>query len=237
MGHHKGVGGDFIGTQGTSRVKPEPAKPQQGGPQYAVRERVRRNGVLVNVLAFADHQGRHQGGDPGVDVNHRATGEVEHPHVLQKAAYAPDPVGNGIVHEGRPQQGEDQERGELHPLGERADDQGRRDDREHGLKDHEDLVRNRGRVVRIRSRSHAFQAQPTKTAQPPIPWRKREAIAPQHPLDTQDPQHDHALHQDAQVVLPPDQPAIEKGQSWGHEHDQGRTRQHPCSVTGVYLRP
>ena len=58
-------------------------------------------------------------------------------------AAAPDPVGQRGVDERRPEQHEQGERGEAHPLGERAGDQGRRDDRERRLVDHEQDLRDR----------------------------------------------------------------------------------------------
>ena len=69
-----------------------------------------------------------------------------------------------VVHDRRPQQGEDQERLEAHALGERAGDQRRGDDGEHHLEDHERLVRDRRGVVGVGLEAHAVQPDPAQTA-------------------------------------------------------------------------
>ena len=52
--------------------------------------------------------------------------QIPHP-----AAHSPDPVGQGIIDEGRPEDRKDQKGGKFHPFRKGADDQGRRDDGEH----------------------------------------------------------------------------------------------------------
>jgi hypothetical protein len=42
-------------------------------------------------------------------------------------------------------------------------------------------------------------------------------------------------HQHVQHVAPGLQPAIEEGQSDGHEQDQCRARQHPSRISGVQV--
>ena len=91
------------------------------------------------------------------DVHHRAAGEIEAGNFaaqerVQQAALAPDHVRHREVDDERPQSGEQQHGAEFHALGERAGDQRRRDDGEHQLIDHERLLRNGGRVIRIRAR-------------------------------------------------------------------------------------
>ena len=80
---------------------------------------------------------------PGRDVDHRAAGEVERPHLAEPADGSglavglgidrPDPVGQRVVDERGPQQDEQAVRPEADALGEGPADQGRRDDGEHAL--------------------------------------------------------------------------------------------------------
>ena len=91
-------------------------------------------------------------------------GEVEGAQVVQPAVRAPHPVGDGIIDERRPEQGEHREGGKLHPLRKRAGDERRGDDREHHLVDHEELVGNGGRVVRVRRQPDPLQAEPGQVA-------------------------------------------------------------------------
>ena len=113
-------------------VEAEPADPQQRGADEGQHHVVAGAGVLA--LAEADRA--HQAGDAGVDVHHRAAGEVEHlDHgvgiaVGEEAVRSPDPVRDRRVDEDRPQADEPQHGRELHALGEGAGDQRRRDDRE-----------------------------------------------------------------------------------------------------------
>jgi hypothetical protein len=89
-------------------------------------------GIAVRVAAtLAEHDGCDQTGDTGIDVHHGATGEIEHAPVPHQAAVAaPHHVCDRRIDEGEPERHEHQHGREFHALGESADDQGRRDDRE-----------------------------------------------------------------------------------------------------------
>src|SRR5213593_2580209 len=84
-------------------------------------------------------EGGHQRRDPGTDVNDGPAREVERAELVQPTSRAPDPVGDRVVYEGRPQQGEEHERLEALTFRERTADQGWGDDREHHLEKHEGL--------------------------------------------------------------------------------------------------
>ena len=73
-------------------------------------------------------------------MDDRPSGEVQRPKISDPAPDRPDPMGQRIVDKRRPEQGEDQKTAELHPLGEGAGHEGRRDHRKHHLKDHEGLM-------------------------------------------------------------------------------------------------
>ena len=77
-------------------------------------------------------------------MNNGAAGEVEGapPVQPQPAIISPYPMGQGRVHDGRPDEDEDEEHAEFHALGECPGDEGRRDYGKLRLKDHEGLMRN-----------------------------------------------------------------------------------------------
>src|SRR3989304_302169 len=77
---------------------------------------------------LAEEEGGGQGGGARVDVDRRATGEVQGVNAARvqypQPARTEDPVRNRIVHQERPQQHEYQDRAELGPLREGAGDEG-----------------------------------------------------------------------------------------------------------------
>ena len=161
-------------------------------------------------------------------------GEVEGAEVTRpEEASAPHPVSHRRIHEHRPQRQEHQVARELHPLRERAGDEGRRDDGEHELEGHERLGRN-GRSVRGRRGAHP--GQPCEAKGPDdaaLVGPKGEGVPDQHPQDADHGQRDERLHHGGQDVLRPDQSAVEERQARGHEHDQGGRREHPGGIAGV----
>ena len=66
---------------------------------------------------------------------------------VEQAALAPDHVGQRAVDHQQPERSRRAACAELHALGIRAADQGRRDDREHELVDHPGGVRDGGGVL------------------------------------------------------------------------------------------
>ena len=138
--HHAG---EAVGFEARAHVEAEPANPQQRGADHHHGHVVRRHGCRAVADALADHQGADQAGDAGVDVNDRATGEVECAFLEQeacgfgrrracgrvrvrvRAGPPPDHVRHRQVREREPERHEQQHRAELDALGERADDQGR----------------------------------------------------------------------------------------------------------------
>ena len=103
-------------------------------------------------------------GGARADVHHNPPGEIHRTQLVQDAAMSPDPMCHRIVHDRYPEQAEEDERFEPLPLGERPRDQGRRDHREHRLIDHERLVGDRRRMVRIRLEADAVQPDPIEAA-------------------------------------------------------------------------
>ena len=135
--------------------------------------------MVAVTLALAHHQGGGQGGDAGVDVDDRAPGEIQGPQVLEPAAVTPDPVGHRTIDQGDPEDHEHQKSAELHALGKGAGDQGRRDDGEHGLVDHEGLMGNGFGIGLERLGPHPHEAEVIQVADEVAHVRaKGQAIAP-----------------------------------------------------------
>ena len=76
------------------------------------------------------------------DVDNGAAGEVEHALLEQPAVDVPDPVTDRVVNDRCPQNREQTPGTELHPFGDRSDDEGRRDDCEHHLIHGEEKLRH-----------------------------------------------------------------------------------------------
>ena len=89
-------------------------------------------GAGIAVPLRQDQQER-QGRHTGEDVHDGAAREIEHALLEQPAIDVPDPMADRVVDDRRPEHGKQAPGRELHPFRNRADDQGRRDDREHHL--------------------------------------------------------------------------------------------------------
>ena len=75
-------------------------------------------------------------------------------------------------------------------------------------------------------------------SRPPIKPSKlvgseRQAVAEEHPLERDHPQHDEALLERGQHVLAPDHAAVEEAQAGRHQHHQGGADQHEGRVGPV----
>ena len=164
-------------------------------------------------------------------------GEIERPEVPEPAARPPDPVGERIVDQRRPEKREDQEGRKLHPLRERPDDQRRCDDRKHRLEDHEGLVGDGGRVIRVRQAADEIEARPFQAADDPPSGVRPEGqgVAEENPLQADHADNHEALHQNGKDILPPDQPAVKESQPRNrHPQDQDRRYQNPRRVSRIH---
>ena len=78
-------------------------------------------------LTFADDQCRHQSGDSGVYVDHRAAGKVQHAQIPKEGPVStPGHVANGRVDDDGPDDCKEQHGRKLHALGKSTGDQSRR---------------------------------------------------------------------------------------------------------------
>ena len=241
-GHRgRGVGGDergrgqAVGADGAAGIEAEPAEPEEAGAEDRHRHVMRLGGRLDQAGAATDVQGRDQCGDAAREVDDRAAGEVEHAEAEEPAVGRPDPVGDRRVDEGRPGDGEQDERLEALALGEGAGDEGRGDDGEHHLEGHEGQVGDGGGVDVGRLAGHALEREPVEAAdeaQPRI-GAERQGVAPQDPGHADQAEDEEAVHDRAEHVLAANEAAIEEGQAGRHEHDQRAAGQHPGGISGV----
>src|SRR5215813_11571713 len=153
----------------------------------------------AGILALAEHEAAHQAGDAGVDMHHRAAGEVEYLVPAGEVAllvgigdaedtvWPPHPVRDRRVDEDRPQADEPQHRRELHALGESPSDQRRRDDREGQLEAEVDALGDRRREwIRIADalRYVADNVLQEDTVEAPYvggPFAERQAVGADQP--------------------------------------------------------
>ena len=183
MGGDKGGGRQAVGGQGTAGIEAEPAEPEHRGAQDGHGQVVGMKGFMAVAFAFPDDERRGQGGNPGIDVDDGAAGEIQGPQVAEPAADPPDPVGHRVINQGRPEQGENQEGGEFHPFGKGAGDQGRGDDGKHQLKNHKGLVRNGGGIILERRRPDSRETEPVQAADDPVQGgAEGVAVAPEDPF-------------------------------------------------------
>ena len=104
-------------------------------------------------------------------MNDRATGEINRrnfcvgiPHAIHPAVNSPDHVRDREIDDEHPDADEHKNCGKFHPFSHRADDQSRRDDREHQLIHREDILRDPVGIVGVRSRIDPVQKRKLQSA-------------------------------------------------------------------------
>ena len=169
-GGRRGVGGEqgvdrhAVGRQGAAGVEPEPAHPEEAGPQNRVGDVMGFHGDLAETFPGADDHGEGQGRVTRGDVHHSAAGEIQDAHDVQPAALAPDPVGQGVIDQGHPDKAEDQKRLEAHPFHKGPGDQSRGDHREHHLERGKEPVGDGLGIVHVRQGPHAVEPEKVEPA-------------------------------------------------------------------------
>jgi len=108
---------------GAPGIEAEPAKPEDGRAQDGHGQVVGVKGFMAVAFTFPDNERRGQGGNPGIDVDDGPPGEIQAPSPGASRRF-PRPSGPRVIDQGGPEEGEDQEGGEFHPLGKGAGDQG-----------------------------------------------------------------------------------------------------------------
>ncbi len=124
-------------------VEAEPADPQQPRADHGQRQRMRRHRFLQMADARPGERDPDQARDAGIDVHHRAAGEVDRAEPEQQPVRRPHHVRQRRVDDRQPQQREQHHRREAHALDQGADDQRRGDRREAHLEGGEDQLGDR----------------------------------------------------------------------------------------------
>ena len=83
-------------------VEPQPAEPQERGPQRGQCKVVWVKVFVIQSLPLTQHQCAAQGRQPRREVNYQPATEVERAQVPDPALGAPYPVRHRVVDEGRP---------------------------------------------------------------------------------------------------------------------------------------
>ena len=193
-------------------LNPNQPNQRMPGADQRERQRVRRHRVLRPTAPASEDEHRGERGDPGVDVHDGAAGEVERTPLEQPALGREHPVRDRRVDEHRPQPDEPDPRRTSHPVGDRAGDQRRRDDREHHL----EAMNANGGIVSARSRwaassptsRHATRSRGCRCTSPVPPNASEYTTTAQRTLTM--PRAEEVLHEHAEHVLGPDHAAVEQ---------------------------
>ncbi len=145
-------------------LKPNQPNQRMAAPGNGHGQVVGMKGFMAVPFAFADDQGRSQGGNPGIDMNHGPPGKIQGAQVSEPAADPPDPVGHRVIDQGAPEQGEDHKSGKFHPFGKGPGDQGRGDNGKHHLKDHKGLMGDGGGIILKRGGPDPAKSEPIQAA-------------------------------------------------------------------------
>ncbi len=194
-------------------------------------------------------------------MHHRAAGEVERTLLENPARMAvgflrrlrgrisiravpiPDHMRDRQVREGKPQDREEDHRGELEALREAAGDEGDRNRREGQL---EHAVHEIGQVLSLAEgrgdrggrvfaeHKHLVPRAPERVAA----GGERNAVAVDHPQDGDDAEDGKALHRRRQRVLRASHSCVEQRQTRnGHQQHKRRRGHHPGNVALVAVEP
>ena len=145
---------------------------------------------------------------------------------------APDPVGQGVIDQGDPDEAKKQEGLKTHPLHEGPGDQGRSDPREHHLEGGEEPLGDRLGVIGIGGHAHPGQSQVVEAADdPPDIPPKGQGVTVPHPLDSHQGREGEAQGQGGKDVFPPHHAPVKQGQGRGHQRHQGAAHQDPGRIT------
>ena len=197
---------------------------------------MRPHWIGLVALAMSQVQRAHQRRNSRRDMHHGSAREIEARNFstqrrVQQPALAPHHVRHRKIHDQRPQGGEQQHPRKFHPLGERARNQSRSDDREHQLINHEGLLRNGRRIIRIRRSTHPVQPRELPAPHERIPFAEGHAVPDREPDHRHHGHQDEAVHHGRQNVFAPDESAVKQRQPRpGHHQDQRRAHQHPRVV-------
>jgi len=227
----EGGDGDGVGSELVAGVETEPAEPEERGADGEEGEVM--GGVFLVRGPSADIQDAGERGHAGAGMDDDAAAVVLDAPGGEETV-APDHVDEGEVDEEEPGDEEDEVGFEVDAVGEGAADEGRGDDRDHHLVDDEDEEGD-GVVARHgRGGGDAYEEDVVKVADDcAVSAAEAEAVADGEPDDVGDGHGGEALHHDGDDVFSSDEAAVEEGEAWCHEHDEGAAEQHEGDVAGV----
>ena len=226
-----------------SAASAEPAlKPNQPNHRMPVPRSVHGQGVGRHrvgavALAGAEHEEHGDRRGTGVDVDHRAAGEVERAHLGQPAA-AEHGVGERRVHEDQPDPAEQRPGAELHAVGDGAGDQRRGDDRERHLEGGEQERPGHDPVGGDRHRCRSGRCRRTsRTSRRCRPCRRRSCSRSATTSTAIRPMQKKFCMSMPRKFFAADHAAVEERQARRHEQHEGRGDQDPGDVAlhGMHL--
>ena len=160
-------------------------------------------------------------------MNDGAAGKVDRldsgvgiPDAVHQAGDAPDHVGQREVDDEHPGADKEHDGGELHALRNRADNQGRGDDRKSHLEHGKDVLREPVGVVRVRGGGHVLEEEKLRAPEERAgkAFAEDQTVTDRPPEDGDEAGDAEALGEDREHIFAADEPAVEKGQSrQGHE--------------------
>lgn len=123
VGDDARLGGAQAGGEGAAAVEAEPAEPEEDGAQDDVADVVglvrQALGAVSAALSDEDRDGER--GGAGGDVHGRSSGEVEAAHDERPALGIPCPARDWVVHDGAPDEDEDDEGTEVRAFSDSTD--------------------------------------------------------------------------------------------------------------------
>mmetsp|Transcript_33129 Transcript_33129/g.98564 ORF Transcript_33129/g.98564 Transcript_33129/m.98564 type:complete len:294 (+) Transcript_33129:853-1734(+) len=212
-------------------VEAVPAKPQQGTSQNSVWNVGRRR--LLHRLPGAHEVRGSQSTKAGCHVDNGTTSEVMEVVLRDDEATAEQHVGHWAVHHQVPDGHEDKQGSEVHAVTDGTQQNGRRQDREHGLEREEDAVGDGAKQVVSHVVHEAERLRLANEVGVASSIAERQGEAKDGPQERDNSQR-HQAHSDAaNHVLVGDHAAVEEGNARNHDEHQGRARHHEGLVAAV----
>ncbi len=177
-------------------------------------------------------------GDTGGDVDDGSSGEVDCADAAgggpEPAAGRPDPVGEWVVDDEGPEEGEEGVGAEFDAFGEGAGDEGGGDDGEHALEHDEDEFGDAGAVV-DEVGGDAGEEEEVRVPADDVSAGLAEGhgVTNDDPFDADDSECGQGVHHRAKDVFTADHAGVEEGESGDHEHDERGADEHPCGIARV----
>ena len=223
----KAIAAEALAPSALPALKPNQPNQRRAGSEQHEGDVVRQERLASVVAARSQDPGGDQRGGAGVDVHHRAAGEVERAERPEPAA-APDPVADRGIDDRVQTDGEGDECPEAHALDHGAGDQRHGDDREGPLIGEEEEVGNRP----LGFDTDAGEQREVEAAEDARAGVESERVAGERPREPRPGERGEAHHHGVERVLGTHQPAVEEGEPGGHEQHQSGRHEHPGDIGG-----